>query len=48
MLHENDCTSRERIASVVLISNHLIVHATEKSHAKPAKSFSENGVLRLR
>ena len=49
MLHENDCTARERfIASVVLISNHLIVQATEKSHAKPAKSFSENGVLRLR
>jgi DNA-binding MltR family transcriptional regulator len=49
MLHENDCTGRERfIASVVVIANHLIVQATEKAHAKPAKSFSENGVLRLR
>src|SRR5688572_19098421 len=49
MLHENDCTARERfIASVVVIANHLIVQATEKSHAKPAKSFTENGVLRLR
>ena len=49
MLSENDCSARERfIASVVVIANHLIVQASEKAHAKPAKSFSENGVLRLR
>ena len=49
MLSENDCTARERfIASVVIIANHLIVQASERAHAKPAKSFSENGVLRLR
>src|SRR5256714_14391096 len=45
MLHEIEpCTTRERfIASVVVIANHLIVQASEKAHAKPAKSFSENG-----
>jgi DNA-binding MltR family transcriptional regulator len=50
MLQEiESCTGRERfIASVVVIANHLIVQATEKTHAKPGKSFSENGVLRLR
>lgn len=50
MLQEiESCTARERfIASVVVIANHLIVQATDKSHAKPAKTFSENGVLRLR
>ncbi len=50
MLEGNDaCTTRERfIASVVVIANHLIVQASEQDHAAPAKSFSENGVLRLR
>jgi len=49
MLEGNDCTTRERfIASVVVIANHLIVQASEQEHAAPAKSFSENGVLRLR
>ena len=50
MLHEDDkCTMRERfIASVVVIANHLIVAAGEQKHAAPAKTFSENGVLRLR
>jgi DNA-binding MltR family transcriptional regulator len=50
MLQEiESCTARERfIASVVVIANHLIVQATDKPHTSPAKSFSENGVLRLR
>ncbi|HEV8605950.1 MAG TPA: MltR family transcriptional regulator [Tepidisphaeraceae bacterium] len=50
MLHENEsCTTRECfIASVVVIANHLIVQASEQAHYIPAKSFSENGVLRLR
>ena len=50
MLQEiHSCTGRERfIASVVVIANHLIVQASENSHAQLAKSFSEHGVLRLR
>lgn len=46
---ENDCNGRDRfIVDVVLIANHLIVATSQTPHARVAKSFSENGVLRLK
>jgi len=49
MMPEEGCNGRDRfIVSVVLIANHLMVWTASVEHAKPAKSFSENGVLRLK
>jgi DNA-binding MltR family transcriptional regulator len=49
MLADDSCSARERfIASVMVIANHLMISASAHQHAKPAKKFSENGVLRLR
>lgn len=43
------CSGRERFTvNVVLIANHLMIAVSQMRHATPAKSFSENGVLRLK
>jgi mannitol operon repressor len=49
VMADETCSARERFtASVVMIANHLMVSASHHQHAKPAKKFSENGVLRVR
>jgi hypothetical protein len=46
---EDHCGGRQRfIVDVVLIANHLMVLTSGMPHAPVGKSFSENGVLRLR
>ncbi|MCY2952357.1 MAG: MltR family transcriptional regulator [Planctomycetota bacterium] len=49
MMPDDGCSCRERfIVSVVLIANHLVIMIESMRHAVPAKSFWENGVLRLK
>jgi DNA-binding MltR family transcriptional regulator len=46
---DDECTARHRfIASVALIANHLILAASNQTHAVPARDFARNGVLRLK
>ena len=49
LLPDDSCPPRDRlIATVALIVNHLMVATAELKHATPARSFLQNGVLRLR
>ncbi len=49
MLEDDSCRCRDRFtADVVLIVNHLIICTGQLQHAEAAKSFTENGFLRLR
>jgi mannitol operon repressor len=46
---DESCGPRERfIATVVMLANHLLLEASRRKHAAPAKKFAENGVLRVR
>jgi len=46
---DETCGPRERfIATIVMLANHLLVEASHRKHAAPAKKFAENGVLRVR